>query len=307
VTSAALRCIAFTVLLFAIVVGPGFSRAEASQGTPLRLQAQSRRVAMRGMVLKVDRIRRSVLISHDSVSGGMPAMTMPFEVRNARELTGLVPGAIVTFTLVVGSESGHIERLTVVRYESPEQDPTTARRLRLLQDLTVGPAARPAIGQAIRDFSLIDQTRAQVLLSQFRGRVVAVNFIYTSCVLPQFCYRLANHFGVVAERLKSRMGRELVLLTITFDPSRDTPERLAEYSRQWNADPAVWHFLTGDSETIARVCHQFGVDAFPDEGLISHSTRTVIIDRRGTLAASIDGNQHTAAQLGDLVEAVLSR
>jgi protein SCO1/2 len=126
-------------------------------------------------------------------------------------------------------------------------------------------------------------------------------------VLPQFCYRLANHFAVVADRFKLRLGRDLVLLTITFDPSRDTPERLAEYSRQWSADPAVWHFLTGDPETITRVCQQFGVDAFPDEGLISHSTRTVIIDRRGAMAASIEGNQHTAAQLGDLVEAVLAR
>jgi protein SCO1/2 len=159
----------------------------------------------------------------------------------------------------------------------------------------------------MRDFTLIDQARAQVSLSHFQGKVVAVNFIYTSCVLPQFCYRLANHFAVVADRFKSRLGRDLVLLTITFDPSRDTPERLAEYSRQWSADPAVWHFLTGDPETITRVCHQFGVDAFPDEGLISHSTRTVIIDRRGAMAASIEGNQHTAAQLGDLVEAVLAR
>jgi protein SCO1 len=83
------------------------------------------------MVLNVDRSHRRVVISHDSISGGMPAMTMPFDVRNARELNGLVPGAIVTFTLVVGTDAAHIERLTVVRYESPEQDPTTARRLRI--------------------------------------------------------------------------------------------------------------------------------------------------------------------------------
>lgn len=302
-TSPALRwSITLTVVLFALV-GPGFSQVSAQAPR----QAQSGRLAMRGMVLKVDRAHRSVVISHDSVPGGMPAMTMPFEVRNVRELTGLVPGAIVTFTLVVGSESAHVERLTVIRYESTEQDPVTARRLRLLQDLTVDPAPRPAVGQTIRDFTLIDQTRAQVSLSHFLGKVVALNFIYTSCVLPQFCYRLTNHFGVVAERFKPRMGRDLVLLTVTFDPARDTPERLAEYSRQWKADPAIWHFLTGDSATVTRVCHQFGLDAFPDEGLISHSTRTVIIDRRGTLAASIEGNQYSAAQLGDLVEAVLRR
>jgi cytochrome oxidase Cu insertion factor (SCO1/SenC/PrrC family) len=49
------------------------------------------------------------------------------------------------------------------------------------------------------------------------------------------------------------------------------------------------------------------VDAFPDEGLINHSTRTVVVDRRGVLAASIEGNQHTATQLVDLVAGVLRR
>jgi cytochrome oxidase Cu insertion factor (SCO1/SenC/PrrC family) len=55
------------------------------------------------------------------------------------------------------------------------------------------------------------------------------------------------------------------------------------------------------------VCRLFGVDAFPDEGLINHSTRTVVVDRRGVLAASIEGNQHTATQLVDLVAGVLRR
>jgi protein SCO1/2 len=94
---------------------------------------------------------------------------------------------------------------------------------------------------------------------------------------------------------------------VSFDPNRDTPERLAEYSRQWNADPASWHFLTGPSADIQRVCRQFGVDAFPDEGLITHSTRTIVIDRQGAIAASIEGNQYAAAQLGDLIESVLRR
>lgn len=291
------RAIAFAIVLSLLQVAV----------RPVTVQAQSRRLTMRGMVLKVDQSHRSVVISHDSVAGVMPAMTMPFDVRNARELIGLIPGAVVTFTLVLGSESAHVERLTVIRYASVERDPITARRLRLLQELTAAPATPPAIGDTVPDFTLIDQARAPISLSHFAGKVVALNFIYTSCVLPQFCYRLTNHFGVVAERFKQRMGGDLVLLTVTFDPARDTPERLAEYSRQWNADPAVWHFLTGDVATVTGVCRHFGLDAFPDEGLISHSTRTVIIDRRGTLAASIEGNQHTAGQLGDLIETVLSR
>jgi protein SCO1/2 len=276
----------------------------------LSAQAKPGRHAVRGMVLGVDAARKTVVVSHDSIPGVMDAMAMPFDVRNARELEGLVPGAIVSFTLVITNESSHAEGLRVVRYESVEQDPITARRLRLLQNLTGGDASAPSplrIGQAVPDFTLADQAHARVSLSQFRGKVVALNFIYTSCALPQFCYRLANHFSVVQRRLQARMGRDLVLLTVTFDPARDTPERLAEYAGQWKADPSVWHFLTGSVEDVKRVCRLFGVDAFPDEGLINHSTRTVVVDRRGTLAATIEGNQHTAAQLGDLLDRVLRR
>ena len=268
--------------------------------------AQARH-SVRGLVLEVNAASRTIVVSHDAIDGVMPAMTMRFDVRSARELGDVTAGAVIAFTLVLDRKSSHIEGLRVVRYESVEQDPLTARRLRLLQDITL-PAGDPVrVGQVVPDFTLIDQRRAPVSLSQFRGKVVALNFVYTSCVLPQFCYRLANHFSVVQRRFAKRMGGDLVLLTVTFDPARDTPERLAEYARQWNADPAVWRFLTGDAAEIAKVAQRFDLDAFPDEGLISHSTRTVVINRAGALAASIDGNQYTAAQLGDLIDIVLQR
>jgi protein SCO1/2 len=288
---------ALALVLACMAAVPGFISAQAKPG----------RHPVRGMVLSVDAARKTVVVSHDDIPGVMPAMAMPFDVRTARELEGLVPGVIVSFTLVIAKESAHAEALRVVRYESVEQDPLTARRLRLLQNLTGGVATPTAVGQAVPDFTLTDQAHARVSLSQLRGKVVALNFIYTSCALPQFCYRLANHFSVVQKRLQARMGRDLVLLTVTFDPARDTPERLAEYAAQWKADASVWHFLTGSVEEVRRVCRLFGVDAFADEGLINHSTRTVVVDRRGVLAASIEGNQHSAAQLGDLIEGVLRR
>ena len=275
--------------------------------TPAAAGQQTGRHDMTGMVLKIDAAKRSVVISHDAVRGLMPAMTMPFEVRDAKELSGLAPGAIVSFTLVLAKETSHIERVKVVRYQSVEQDPLTARRLQLLRTIT-GTAPKPLpVGEVVPEFTLTDQRRTRVSLSQLRGKVVAVNFIYTSCVLPQFCYRVANHFGVVRDRFRDRMGRDLVLLTITFDPARDTPEKLAEYASQWKADPAVWHFLTGAAPDVERVCNMFGVEFFADEGLMNHSVRTAVLDRTGKLVANIEGNQYTAAQLGDLVDSVLRR
>ena len=92
-----------------------------------------------------------------------------------------------------------------------------------------------------------------------------------------------------------------MLLTVTFDPVRDNPEVLAEYARQWNGNPDTWRFLTGPSADVRAVTSRFGVEFFPDDGLLSHSLHTAVIDRQGRLVANLEGNQFTAAQLGDLV------
>lgn len=270
-------------------------------------EAQTRH-AVRGMVVSVDAAGAGIVVSHEAIPGVMAAMTMPFEVRDRRELAGIGPGMTVSFTLVVSEDGAVAERLRVERYAAVEQDPLTARRLGLLRDAS-GPRAgsQLAPGQMVPDVALIDQSRRPVVVSQFRGQVVLVNFIYTSCALPQFCFRVANHFGVIQRRFKARLRRDLTLLTVTFDPARDQPEVLAEYARQWNADADGWRFLTGPVAAIQRMTSAFGVAAFPDEGLMNHSVRTALIDRQGRLVANIEGNLHTAAQLGDLVQAALAR
>ena len=263
---------------------------------------------MRGMVLKVDPSRRSLLVSHDSVPGAMAAMTMRFEVADPRELDAVEAGETITFSAVLAGPTVRAERIRVVPYRSAEQDPLTARRLALLKAMTDRtPARQVVIGAAVPDFTLTDQRRTRLSLSQLRGKVVALNFVYTSCALPQFCYRTTNHFGALQRRLQNRLGRDVILLTITFDPVRDTPERLAAYAAEWHADAQTWHFLTGDATAVQRVCDMFGVDFFPDEGLLSHSIHTAIIDRQGRLVANIEGNEFTSTQLGDLVEAAIGR
>jgi protein SCO1 len=47
------------------------------------------------------------------------------------------------------------------------------------------------------------------------------------------------------------------------------------------------------------------VNFWPDEGNLTHSLHTVIIDRQGKLAANFEGNQFSAEQLGDFVETAL--
>jgi len=117
---------------------------------------------------------------------------------------------------------------------------------------------------------------------------------------------VSNNFGVLQKRFAKELGKDVVLLTITFDPQRDTPEALAAYASQWKPDPKTWHFLTGPVDDVRKVCALFGVEFYPDEGLMNHSLHTVVIDRKGTLIANIEGNSYSPEQLGDLVFAQLN-
>jgi protein SCO1/2 len=131
--------------------------------------------------------------------------------------------------------------------------------------------------------------------------VAVVNFIYTRCALPQSCLRASTAMNVLQKRFAKELGRDVVLVTVTFDPRRDTPEVMAAQAAQWQADPRGWRFASGRVAEVERVCALFGVEAFPDEGLFTHTLRTAVIDRTGTLVANIEGNAYTPEQLGDLV------
>jgi protein SCO1/2 len=258
-----------------------------------------------GMVLSVNPAAKSFTVSHERIEGFMDAMTMPFEVRQAEELKALVPGAIVEFKLVVGDLSAYATQIIVRRYETVERDPSAARRLAAMKRLAGVSTPPVAIGAKVPDFTLIDQARRRVALSSLAGKVVVVNFVYTRCALPQFCLRMSNNFGALQKRFSSDLGRDVVLLTITFDPERDTPEVLTSYAERWGARPG-WRFLTGSVADIRQVCALFGQEAFPEEGLMNHLLHTAVIDRAGTLVANIEGNAFTAEQLGDLVLAVIT-
>jgi len=163
------------------------------------------------------------------------------------------------------------------------------------------------VGAPVPDFELTDQSNAAISLASLRGKVVAVTFIYTRCPLPDYCPRMVENFRAVRDRFAARMNRDLVLLTISFDPTYDTPERLARYAAARRASDPGWHFLTGGAAQIERVCNAFGIEYYAEEGLITHSLQTAVIDRAGRLAATVEGKDFTPRQLGDLIASVLEQ
>ncbi len=264
--------------------------------------------AISGLVLEVDPSRHSMTVSCQKVPGYMDAMAMPFDVRDAKLLEGVKPGATIDFTLVEDGNSSYAENIRVRRYQNLELEPLEARRLAILSNLA-NPSATKALSvqQSVPDFTLTDQNRKAISFSQLKGQVVALSFAYVRCPNPAYCFRLTSNLGELKKRFSGRMGRDLVLLTIIIDPEHDQHDAIANYAKIWNADPQTWHFVTGPLPEVQRVSRMFGMEFWNDDALLVHSFHTAIIDRQGKLFANLEGNQFTSRQLGDLVQTVLDR
>ncbi len=240
----------------------------------------AKRYHVEGLVTGVDPGRSTVTVSHRAIPGYMPAMMMPFRLQHPVNDGVIRPGVRVRFDL----KNNVARNIRVVAVSQNFVQPA--------------PVSQLAIGDLAPEFELTDEQGRATRLSQFRGRVVAIDFIYTRCPLPDVCPRLSAGFAYVARQLRDG---DLTLLSITVDPQFDTPEILKSYAQRWNADPQTWHFLTGSPETVRDVTGRFGLVFWPEENMISHTVMTVIIDREGRLAARIEGASYRPVELRDLV------
>lgn len=239
-----------------------------------------------GIVLAVDPAAHTMLVSHRPIAKYMPAMVMPFRVEQPGDLAALYPGARVQFDLVI---TGHR---------------SLARNLRKAAgpDATIAPPKeRLHIGDKLPDFRLTDQSGRLVEPPDLGGKVVAIDFIYTRCPLPDVCPRLSANFATLQRRFQ---GRDAMFLSVTVDPDYDTPAVLADYARRWAANPQAWRFLTGDVGPLAAA---LGEVYWTDEGSIGHNSTTSILDRQGRIAAMVEGSNYRIDQLEHLIARELEK
>jgi protein SCO1 len=145
----------------------------------------------------------------------------------------------------------------------------------------------PTIGPA-PEFTLTSQDGAVVKLSDFRGKTVAVTFIFASCT--DTCPLLTDKMARVQDQLGHLFGTKIAFISITVDPERDTLEVLKQYAQNFSANLAGWTFLTGSSAAIRDVERRYGVfvERTPD-GDINHTFLTSLIDSQGMLRVQYIG------------------
>jgi protein SCO1/2 len=264
---------------------------------------EPRRYELRGQVQDIQSSRNEITIKHDAVPGFMDAMTMPFRVRDVRELKDRLPGDLVTATLVVSKESAHLEGIRKTGFAEVVPAPPAASASSGFELLK--------IGEPIPDQTLTDERGKPVSMSAFEGKALAITFIYTRCPMPTFCPMMDRHFATVQRAVSkdARLKGRVHLLSVSFDPAFDTPEVLNAHARSLDADPATWTFLTGDRDEIDRFAARFGVSVMRDQKDprdIAHNLRTAVVSPDGKLVRIHAGSDWTPQQVIDDLAAALA-
>ncbi len=159
----------------------------------------------------------------------------------------------------------------------------------------------PVLG-AVPPFELTEETGAPFGSANLTGKIWVADFIYTTCPGP--CPRMSSQMRRIQEMTTALPQVELV--SITVNPDVDTPEVLAAYSKRYLANPARWHFLTGKMEALHKLKRE-GFKLGDVTGNLEHSTRFVLIDRKGQVRAyyaTLDGDPvpHVVADVRRLME-----
>lgn len=241
------------------------------------------RYPARGIVREVLLADHQVVIEHEEIAGLMPAMTMSFDVPDHELLERLAAGQAIDFTVETAGEKFRVVEASVKGEAGSAGSSGTFAELAAERD----PAP---------DFELVDQNGAKLRLADLRGKLVLLDFIFTSCPGP--CPILTSAHVTLQRSLPPELRARTRFVSISLDPVRDNPMALRAYAQERGADLTGWSFLTGDPEAVARVVKDYGVGTLrrPD-GQLDHLVATFLIDAEGRIARRFIGLEHEPEEL----------
>jgi protein SCO1/2 len=285
------------VILSLVLIAASCKNADVSNANA-GASASAKRYPLKGTVVSVDKQNKTAKIEHEDIPGFMEAMTMDFPIHETWVWNDLTPGSEIQAELVVDNAAKDpfwLEKIGISAAPRPGQEPPPT-----------GENA-PQIGKAVPDIKLTDQDGKRFSLVDYRGKAVAVTFIYRECPLPEYCIKMSQNFSDAANRIALDPGlREKTrLVSVSFDPARDTPEKLRQYGQGYlgNAakpDFSIWRLAVGTDKEVRALADFFGlkyeVDA-NDKAIINHSLVTAVIGPDGTVKKLLPGNRWTVDEL----------
>jgi protein SCO1/2 len=143
------------------------------------------------------------------------------------------------------------------------------------------------------EFSYTDSDSANVTLSNTNGKARLLYFFFASC--PDVCPPTTFLMSQVQDVLKKDgvFGNKVEFLSVTIDPTHDTPEVLKDYAKRFNADPSGWKFLRGDEKGPADLALKYQIQVIKgDDGSFSHMNLIVLLDKQGQIRDWISLNDY---------------
>jgi len=264
-------------------------------GVSCRRNGSEKRYDLKGKVVIVEPDKHLVTVSHEDIKGYMPAMTMPFTVPSESDLQILAPDDEITATLVIDGSHSWLENLIISRQSAIA-------------------AAMPGItmakeGDEVPNFTLRNQDNREIHVQNYRGRTLLLTFIYTRCPVPEYCTLMSNNFAQIDHALSqdADLYAKTHLLSISIDPSYDTPQVLRSYGaahteRYQNETFAHWEFAGGTTEQVKKIAEYFGLTYIPEKDQIIHGLRTVIVNPEGKVAKIYTGNDWNPEEVVDEIK-----
>ncbi len=285
------RCFAITLLAVALAgCHAGHQNASATEASP-----SFKIYKLRGKVVSTNPTSGEVTLDHEAIPGFMDAMTMPYKLKDTSIVSELHPGDVLTADLLVSQDADAdvvLDHIVVVAQGKPDYKPAVVYHV-------------PAPGDLVPDFALRNQNGHEIHIKQFRGKELLITFIYTRCPLPNFCPRVTRNFAAIEKQLSSdpTLYAGTHLLSVSFDPEHDTPERLRAYGAQYIGSDAKtafvhWDFGVPQKPVLAEMARYFdlGMTAGPDDS-ITHTLSTTLVGRDGKVVRFYPGNDWTAEQV----------
>lgn len=147
------------------------------------------------------------------------------------------------------------------------------------------------------EYNLLDQYNDEVSFpEQYAGNVVIVSYVYTYC--PDICPMITYNMRDIQRALPD--AENFMLVSVSFDPLRDTPETLYEYANNYRLDQSNWRLLTGDPDTVENLLDKLRIRTlksptrFTEDGgelyFIDHTDRITLLDHEGNVRRNYSGS-----------------
>jgi protein SCO1 len=258
----------------------------------------AKRYPFTGRVVSVDTQAQSAIIDGDAVPGFMEAMAMPYKVKPEATLNHLRPGDAISAEVVVQHDSD-----SEVPPDYWLENIKTVARIDPIPAAGANSLHMPAPGEDVPDFPFTNQAGKRISLQQYRGKILFLTFIYTRCPFPDFCPRMSSNFAEIYNQIGTNPALAGAhLLSISFDPERDTPKVLRDYgfSVAHTHEPTLfthWEFAAPSKADLPKIADFFALTVTPENGLITHNLSTAVIGPDGKIVKWYHGSDWQPSDL----------